>query len=158
MLGPRLTRWIYMGAFAALHRIVLSDLPRRLRYLNTRVCSSLWRRIFTGCTSFCWRVHPGKHSVRALQPDSGCGLRADGVAANGRMPRRFTGTASVRGRGRVAGNCNLRGDRYGGCVHRAAWAQQFTSPGHAAISVALEPVFAVIRRTLWFARPVARRG
>jgi drug/metabolite transporter (DMT)-like permease len=148
--GRSLTKWIYAGAFAALIGLYfLTVPPEGLRYLNRG-------DVFTFVAAGFYAVHiilvgeySQEHSVSALSliQVAGCALMAwplTGFAgAIHWQPVRFAwgwplfvsilicavfATA-------VAFTAQL-------------WAQQYTSPGHAAILFALEPVFAVITSIL----------
>jgi drug/metabolite transporter (DMT)-like permease len=144
--GRSLTKWIYAGAFAALIGLYfLTVPPEGLRYLNRGDVFTFVAAGFYAVHIILVGEHSQEHSVSALSLIQvvGCALMA--------WP--LTG---------IAGAIHWQPVRFGWgwplfvsiliCAVFATavaftvqlWAQQYTSPGHAAILFALEPVFAVI--------------
>jgi drug/metabolite transporter (DMT)-like permease len=144
--GRRLPRWLYAGAFAALIGLYFLTVPAEgLRYLS-------YGYVLTFAAAGLYAVHiilvgeyTGEHSVSALSliQVAGCAAMAWVMTVAGAaihwQPIRFawrwellvaTGVCAVFATA-VAFTAQL-------------WAQQYTSPSHAAILFALEPVFAVI--------------
>jgi len=144
--GRTLTRWIYAGAIAALIGLYFLTVPAEgLRYLNRGDVLTFIAAGFYAVHIILVGEYSQEHSVSALSiiQVAGCALLA--------WP--LTGfSAAIRWQ-------SVRFD-WGWPLFLAIlicavfatavaftlqiWAQQFTSPGHAAILFALEPVFAVI--------------
>jgi drug/metabolite transporter (DMT)-like permease len=144
--GRSLTRWIYIGAAAALVGLYFLTVPAEgLRYLNR---GDVWTFIGAGF----YAVHiilvgeySQEHSVSALSliQVAGCavmawplmafagGIRWQPVRFEWGWPLAITILICAVFATAVAFTVQL-------------WAQQYTSPGHTAILFALEPVFAVI--------------
>src|SRR5580692_1130300 len=144
--GRRLTNWIYLGAFAALIGLYFLTIPAEgLRYLNRG-------DVFTFVAAGFYAAHiilvgdfTQEHSVRALSliQVAGCAVMAwplaGAAAAIHWQPARFSGRWELWLGIMI---CAVFATAVAFTVQ--LWAQQFTSPGHAAILFALEPVFAVI--------------
>jgi len=144
--GRSLTKWIYAGAFAALIGLFfLTVPPEGLRYLNRG-------DVFTFVAAGFYAVHiilvgeySQEHSVSALSliQVAGCAFMAwpltgfagaihwQAVRFDWGWPLFLSIVICAVFATAVAFTVQL-------------WAQQYTSPGHAAILFALEPVFAVI--------------
>jgi drug/metabolite transporter (DMT)-like permease len=144
--GRSLTRWIYGGAVAALIGLYFLTVPAEgLRYLN-------YGDVLTFIGAGFYAVHiilvgefTQEHSVSALSliQVAGCGLMAWPLtfasAAIHWQPIRFVWSGELLLAILV---CAVFATAVAFTVQ--LWAQQYTSPGHAAILFALEPVFAVI--------------
>jgi drug/metabolite transporter (DMT)-like permease len=144
--GRKLTNWIYAGAFAALIGLYFLTVPAEgLRYLNRG-------DVFTFVAAGFYAVHiilvgefAEEHSVSALSliQVAGCALMAWPLMAVAHaihwQPIRFIWSWEL-----LLGItiCAVFATAVAFSVQ--LWAQQYTSPGHAAILFALEPVFAVI--------------
>jgi drug/metabolite transporter (DMT)-like permease len=158
--GQKLTSWIYGGAFAALVGLYFLTVPiEGLRYLNrgdvlTFVAAGLYAAhiILVG-------EYTQEHSVSALSL-----IQVGGCAA---MAWVLTGASAVihwqpirfdwRWELLVAtGVCAVFATAVAFTVQ--LWAQQYTSPSHAAILFALEPVFAVITSYLVLHERLTPRG
>jgi drug/metabolite transporter (DMT)-like permease len=144
--GRTLTRWIYAGAFAALIGLYFLTVPTEgLRYLNHG-------DVFTFIAAGFYAVHiilvgeySQEHSVSALSliQVAGCAVMAWpltlAASAIHWQPVRFAWGWSLF---LSIGICAVFATAIAFTVQ--LWAQQYTSPSHAAILFALEPVFAVI--------------
>ena len=144
--GRRLTNWIYLGAFAALIGLYFLTVPAEgLRYLNRG-------DVLTFVGAGLYAVHiilvgdfTQEHSVSALSliQVAGCAVMAwpltGFTSAIHWQPVRFTGGWWLWIGILI---CAVFATAVAFTVQ--LWGQQFTSPGHAAILFALEPVFAVI--------------
>ena len=144
--GRSLTKWIYAGAFAALIGLYfLTVPPEGLRYLNRG-------DVFTFVAAAFYAVHiilvgeySQEHSVSALSliQVAGCAVMAwplMGFAGAIRwQPVRFDWGLPL-----IASIMICAVFATAVAFTAQLWAQQYTSPGHAAILFALEPVFAVI--------------
>ena len=144
--GRRLTHWLYAGAFAALVGLYFLTVPAEgLRYLNYGDVLT-----FVGAGSYAVHIilvgeFTGEHSVSALSliQVAGCAAMAWVMTGAGaavhwqpaRFDRRWELLAAI-------GVCAVFATAVAFTVQ--LWAQQYTSPSHAAILFALEPVFAVI--------------
>jgi len=144
--GRRLTRWIYAGAFAALIGLYFLTVPAEgLRYLNRGDVLTFVAAGFYAVHIILVSEYTQEHSARALSliQVAGCALMAwplTGAAAAIRwQPVRFSGSVGLWV---GIGICAVFATAVAFTVQ--LWAQQYTSPGHAAILFALEPVFAVI--------------
>ncbi len=144
--GRRLTRWIYLGAFAALVGLYFLTVPAEgLRYLNRGDVLTFVGSGFYAVHIILVGEYTQEHSVRALSliQVAGCALMAwpltGFTAAIHWQPARFSGRWELW-LGIVI--CAVFATAVAFTVQ--LWAQQYTSPGHAAILFALEPVFAVI--------------
>lgn len=143
--GRRLTNWLYAGSFATLIGLYFLTVPAEgLRYLN-------YGDVLTFIAAGLYAVHiilvkefTGEHSVSALSLIQ--------VAGSAAMAWLMTGAGaaihwqSVRFEWRwellaALGVCAVFATAVAFTVQ--LWAQQYTSPSHAAILFALEPVFAV---------------
>jgi drug/metabolite transporter (DMT)-like permease len=144
--GRRLTYWLYAGAGAALVGLYFLTVPAEgLRYLN-------YGDVVTFVGAGLYAVHiilvgefNGEHSVSALSliQVAGCAAMAWLMTGTGAaihwQPVRFP----LRWELLVAtGVCAIFATAIAFTVQ--LWAQQYTSPSHAAILFTLEPVFAVI--------------
>ena len=144
--GRRLTRWIYWGAFAALVGLYCLTVPAEgLRYLNRGDVLTFVAAGFYAVHIILVSEYTQEHSVRALSfiQVAGCALMAwpltGAAAAIHWQAVRFSGSGQLW-LGIVI--CAVFATAVAFTVQ--LWAQQYTSPGHAAILFALEPVFAVI--------------
>lgn len=144
--GRRLTKWIYSGAFAALIGLYFLTVPAAgLQYLNRGDVLTFVGAGFYAVHIILVGEYTQEHSVRALSliQVAGCAVMAwpltGFTAAIHWQPARFTGSLSLWV-GIVI--CAVFATAVAFTVQ--LWAQQYTSPGHAAILFALEPVFAVI--------------
>jgi drug/metabolite transporter (DMT)-like permease len=144
--GRRLAYWLYAGAFAALIGLYFLTVPvEGLRYLN-------YGDVLTFVAAGLYAVHiilvgefSGEHSVSALSliQVTGCAAMAWVMTGTGAaidwQPVRFEWRWELL----VAiGVCTVFATAVAFTVQ--LWAQQYTSPSHAAILFALEPVFAGI--------------
>jgi len=144
--GRSLTRWIYVGAFAALVGLYFLTVPAEgLRYLNRGDVLTFVAAGFYAVHIILVGDYTQEHSVRALSliQVAGCAVMAwplmGAAAAIHWQPMRFSGSWGLW---LGIGICAVFATAVAFTVQ--LWAQQFTSPGHAAILFALEPVFAVI--------------
>jgi drug/metabolite transporter (DMT)-like permease len=144
--GRRLTYWLYGGAFAALNGLYFLTVPAAgLPYLS-------YGDVLTFVAAGFYAVHiilvgefTGEHPVSALSliQVAGCAAMAwvmTGVgAAIHWQPVRFAWRWELLAAIAV---CAVFATAVAFTVQ--LWAQQYTSPSHAAILFALEPVFAVV--------------
>src|SRR5258708_10741753 len=144
--GRRLTGWIYLGAFAALIGLSFLTVPAEgLRYLNRGDVLTFVAAGFYAVHIILVGDYTQEHSVRALSliQVAGCAVMSwplmGAAAAIHWQPMRFSGSSGLWLGIAV---CAVFATAVAFTVQ--LWAQQFTSPGHAAILFALEPVFAVI--------------
>jgi drug/metabolite transporter (DMT)-like permease len=144
--GRSLTRWIYVGAFAALIGLYFLTVPAEgLRYLNRGDVFTLVAAGFYAVHIILVGEYSQEHSVSALSliQVAGCALMAwplTGFAgAIHWQPVRFAWGWPLFVSILI---CAVFATAVAFTVQ--LWAQQYTSPGHAAILFALEPVFAVI--------------
>jgi drug/metabolite transporter (DMT)-like permease len=144
--GRSLTRWIYVGAFAALVGLYFLTVPAEgLRYLNRGDVLTFVAAGFYAVHIILVGEYTQEHSVRALSliQVAGCAVMAwplmSAAAAIHWQPMRFSSSWSLW---LGIGICAAFATAVAFTVQ--LWAQQYTSPGHAAILFALEPVFAVI--------------
>ncbi len=119
--GRRLTRWIYLGAFAALIGLYFLTVPAEgLRYLNRGDVLTFVGSGFYAVHIILVGEYTQEHSVRALSliQVAGCALMAwpltGFTAAIHWQPARFSGRWEL-----WLGHRDLRGVRDGGGVHRA---------------------------------------
>jgi drug/metabolite transporter (DMT)-like permease len=144
--GRRLTNWIYLGAFAALVGLYFLTVPAEgLGYLNRGDVLTFVAAGFYGVHIILVSEYTQEHSVRALSliQVAGCALMAwpltGAAAAIHWQPARFSGRWELW---LAIVICAVFATAAAFTVQ--LWGQQYTSPGHAAILFALEPVFAVI--------------
>jgi len=144
--GRRLTRWIYVGAFGALVGLYFLTVPSEgLRYLNRGDVLTFIGAGFYAVHIILVGEYSQEHSVSALSliQVAGCALMAWPLTAVAGaihwQPVRFEWNWPLL-MGIVI--CAVFATAVAFTVQ--LWAQQYTSPGHAAILFALEPVFAVI--------------
>jgi len=158
--GRTLTRWLYVGAFASLAGLYFLTVPAEgLRYLNRGDVLTFIGSGFYAVHIILVGEYSQEHSVSALSliQVAGCALMA--------WP--LTG---------FAGAIHWQAIRFTWgwplflaiviCAVFATavaftlqlWAQQYTSPGHAAILFALEPVFAVITSYLFLHERLSARA
>jgi drug/metabolite transporter (DMT)-like permease len=149
--GRTLTRWIYAGAFAALIGLYILTVPAEgLRYLNRGDVMTLVAAGFYAIHIILVGEYSQNHSVSALSliQVAGCALMAWPLtgfsAAIHWQPARFEWGWPLFGAIVI---CAVFATAVAFTVQ--LWSQQFTSPGHAAILFALEPVFAVITSYLF---------
>jgi len=144
--GRTLTKWIYGGAFAALIGLYLLTVPAEgLRYLNRGDVFTLVAAGFYAVHIILVGEYSQEHSVSALSliQVAGCAFMAWPLAgfagAIHWQPIRFDWGWPLFAAIII---CAVLATAVAFTVQ--LWAQQYTSPGHAAILFALEPVFAVI--------------
>ena len=144
--GRSLTRWIYAGAFAALIGLYFLTVPvEGLRYLNRGDVLTFAAAGFYAVHIILVGEYSQEHSVSApsLIQVAGCAAMAwlltAAAAAIHWQPVRFLWGWPLFLSLLI---CAVFATAVAFTVQ--LWAQQFTSPGHAAILFALEPVFAVI--------------
>jgi len=144
--GRRLTRWIYVGAFGALVGLYFLTVPSEgLHYLNRGDVLTFIGAGFYAVHIILVGEYSQEHSVSALSliQVAGCALMAWPLTAVAGaihwQPVRFEWNWPLL-MGIVI--CAVFATAVAFTVQ--LWAQQYTSPGHAAILFALEPVFAVI--------------
>src|ERR1700751_1396397 len=144
--GRSLTRWIYAGAFAALIGLYFLTVPAEgLWFLNRGDVLTFVAAGFYAVHIILVGDYTQEHSVRALSliQVAGCAVMAwaltGAAAAIHWQPARFSGRWELW---LAIVICAVFATAVAFTVQ--LWAQQFTSPGHAAILFALEPVFAVI--------------
>ena len=144
--GRKLTRWIYVGAFAALVGLYFLTVPSEgLLYLNRGDVLTFIGAGFYAVHIILVGEYSQEHSVSALSliQVAGCAVMAWPLTAAGAVihwqPVRFEWSWPL-----LVGIliCAVFATAIAFTVQ--LWAQQYTSPGHAAILFALEPVFAVI--------------
>ena len=144
--GRKLTRWIYVGAFAALVGLYFLTVPSEgLRFLNRGDVLTFIGAGFYAVHIILVGEYSQEHSVSALSliQVAGCAVMAWPLTAAGGVihwqPVRFEWNWPL-----LVGIliCAVFATAIAFTVQ--LWAQQYTSPGHAAIVFALEPVFAVI--------------
>jgi drug/metabolite transporter (DMT)-like permease len=158
--GRSLAKWIYVGAFAALIGLYFLTVPAEgLRYLNRGDVLTFVAAGFYAVHIILVGEYSQGHSVSALSviQVTGCGVMAwplTGFAgAIHWQPVRFDWGWPLLGAIII---CAV----FATAVAFTAqlWAQQYTSPGHAAILFALEPVFAVITSYLLLHERLSRRA
>jgi len=144
--GRTLTKWIYAGAFAALIGLYFLTVPiEGMRYLNRGDVLTFVAAGFYAVHIILVGEYSQEHSVSALSliQVAGCAVMAwplSGFAgAIHWQPVRFDWGWPLSVAILV---CAVFATAVAFTVQ--LWAQQYTSPGHAAILFALEPVFAVI--------------
>jgi drug/metabolite transporter (DMT)-like permease len=158
--GRSLAKWIYVAAFAALIGLYFLTVPAEgLRYLNRGDVLTFVAAGFYAVHIILVGEYSQEHSVSALSviQVAGCGVMAwplTGFAgAIHWQPVRFDWGWPLLGAIII---CAV----FATAVAFTAqlWAQQYTSPGHAAILFALEPVFAVITSYLLLHERLSRRA
>src|SRR3974390_1122476 len=144
--GRKLTRWIYVGAFAALVGLYFLTVPSEgLRFLNRGDVLTFVAAGFYAVHIILVGEYSQEHSVSALSLIQvvGCALMAwpltGAAAAIHWQPVRFLWGWPLSLSILV---CAVFATAVAFTVQ--LWAQQYTSPGHAAIVFALAPVFAVV--------------
>src|SRR6516165_7007927 len=149
--GRKLTRWIYVGAFAALVGLYFLTVPiEGLRYLNRGDVMTLVAAGFYAIHIILVGEYSQEHSISALSliQVAGCALMAWPLTAFSAVirwqPIRFDGGWPLL---LAIVICAVFATAVAFTLQ--LWAQQYTSPGHAAILFALEPVFAVITSYLF---------
>jgi drug/metabolite transporter (DMT)-like permease len=144
--GRSLTKWIYAGALAALVGLYFLTVPMEgLRFLNRGDVLTFVAAGFYAVHIILVGEYSQEHSVSALSL-----IQVTGCAV---MAWPLTGFSAAIGWQTVRFDwgwplflsiliCAVFATAVAFTVQ--LWAQQFTSPGHAAILFALEPVFAII--------------
>ena len=144
--GRKLTPWIYAGAFAALGGLYfLTVPPEGLRYLNRGDVLTFIGAGFYAVHIILVGEYSQEHPVSALSliQVAGCAVMAWPLTVSAGaihwQPVRFAWSWPL-----LLGIlvCAVFATAVAFTVQ--LWAQQYTSPGHAAILFALEPVFAVV--------------
>jgi drug/metabolite transporter (DMT)-like permease len=158
--GRSLAKWIYAGAFAALIGLYFLTVPAEgLRYLNRGDVLTFVAAGFYAVHIILVGEYSQEHSVSALSviQVAGCAVMAwplTGFAgAIHWQPVRFEWGWPLFGAIII---CAVFATAVAFTVQ--LWAQQYTSPGHAAILFALEPVFAVITSYLLLHERLSRRA
>jgi drug/metabolite transporter (DMT)-like permease len=158
--GRSLAKWIYAGAFAALIGLYFLTVPAEgLRYLNRGDVLTFVAAGFYAVHIILVGEYSQEHSVSALSiiQVAGCAVMAwplTGFAgAIHWQPLRFDWGWPLFGAIII---CAVFATAVAFTVQ--LWAQQYTSPGHAAILFALEPVFAVITSYLLLHERLSRRA
>jgi len=143
--GRRLTKWIYLGAFAALVGLYFLTVPAEgLKYLNKGDVLTFVAAGFYAVHIILVGEYTQDHSVRALSLIQvvGCALMAwpltGAAAAIHWQPVRFAWRWDLLVSIVI---CAVFATAVAFTVQ--LWAQQYTTSGHAAILFTLEPVFAV---------------
>lgn len=144
--GRSLTRWIYAGAFAALIGLYFLTVPvEGMRYLNRGDVLTFIAAGFYAVHIILVGEYSQEHSVSSLSliQVAGCAVMAWPLAAFAGgirwQPVRFEWGWPL-----ILSILICAVFATAVAFTLQLWAQQFTSPGHAAILFALEPVFAVI--------------
>jgi drug/metabolite transporter (DMT)-like permease len=158
--GRTLTKWIYAGAIAALVGLYFLTVPvEGLRYLNRGDVLTFIAAGFYAVHIILVGEFSQEHSVTALSliQVGGCALMAWPLTG-------FAGAIHWQ-LARFDWGWPLFGSIVICAVFATAiaftvqlWGQQYTSPGHAAILFALEPVFAVITSYLWLQERLTARA
>jgi len=158
--GRALTKWIYAGAFAALIGLYFLTVPAEgLRYLNRGDVLTLIGAGFYAIHIILVGEYSQEHSVSALSliQVAGCAAMAWPLTAfSGAIrwqPVRFDWGWPLFLAILI---CAVFATAVAFTVQ--LWAQQYTSPGHAAILFALEPVFAVITSYLFLHERLSARA
>lgn len=144
--GRALTKWIYVGAFAALIGLYFLTVPAEgMRFLNRGDVMTFVAAGFYAIHIILVGEYSQGHSISALSliQVAGCALMAwplTGFSASihWQLVRFEWGWPLIV----AIVICAVFATAVAFTVQ--LWAQQYTSPGHAAILFALEPVFAVI--------------
>lgn len=149
--GRTLTKWIYVGAIAALVGLYFLTVPvEGMRYLNRGDVMTLVAAGFYAIHIILVGEYSQNHSISALSliQVAGCALMAWPLTAFSAairwQPIRFEWGWSL-----VVSVVICAVFATAVAFTLQLWAQQYTSPGHAAILFALEPVFAVITSFLF---------
>lgn len=149
--GRTLTRWIYGGAFAALIGLYFLTVPTEgMRYLNRGDVMTLVAAGFYAIHIILVGEYSQEHSISALSliQVAGCALMAWPLTAFSAaihwQPIRFDWGWPLALAILI---CAVFATAVAFTLQ--LWAQQYTSPSHAAILFALEPVFAVITSYLF---------
>jgi drug/metabolite transporter (DMT)-like permease len=158
--GRTLTKWIYAGAFAALIGLYFLTVPAEgLRYLNRGDVLTLIGAGFYAIHIILVGEYSQEHSVSALSliQVAGCAamawpLTAFAGAIRWQPVRFYWGWLLFL----AILICAVFATAVAFTVQ--LWAQQYTSPGHAAILFALEPVFAVITSYLFLHERLSARA
>jgi drug/metabolite transporter (DMT)-like permease len=158
--GRTLTKWIYAGAFAALIGLYFLTVPAEgLRYLNRGDVLTLIGAGFYAIHIILVGEYSQEHSVSALSliQVAGCAamawpLTAFAGAIRWQPVRFYWGWPLFL----AILICAVFATAVAFTVQ--LWAQQYTSPGHAAILFALEPVFAVITSYLFLHERLSARA
>jgi len=158
--GRSLTKWIYVGAVAALIGLYFLTVPTEgMRFLNRGDVMTFIAAGFYAVHIILVGEYSQEHSVSALSliQVAGCavmawpltgfagGIHWQPVRFEWGWPLIFSILICAVFATAVAFTLQL-------------WAQQYTSPGHAAILFALEPVFAVITSYLVLAERMSARS
>ena len=149
--GRTLTKWIYVGAIAALIGLYFLTVPAEgMRYLNRGDVMTLVAAGFYAIHIILVGEYSQNHSISALSLIQvvGCALMAWPLTAFSAaihwQPVRLEWGWSLAVSIVI---CAVFATAVAFTVQ--LWAQRYTSPGHAAILFALEPVFAVITSFLF---------
>ena len=158
--GRTLTRWLYVGAFASLVGLYFLTVPAEgLRYLNRGDVLTFIGSGFYAVHIILVGDYSQEHSVSALSliQVAGCAFMAwplTGFAgAIHWQPVRFTWGWPLL---LAIVICAVFATAIAFTLQ--LWAQQYTSPGHAAILFALEPVFAVMTSYLFLHERLSARA
>jgi drug/metabolite transporter (DMT)-like permease len=158
--GRALTRWIYVGAFAALIGLYFLTVPAEgLRYLNRGDVMTLVAAGFYAIHIILVGEYSQSHSISALSliQVAGCALMAWPLtgfsAAIHWQPAHFEWGWPLLSAIVI---CAVFATAVAFTVQ--LWAQQYTSPGHTAILFALEPVFAVLTSYLFLHERLTARA
>jgi len=158
--GRRLTKWLYAGAFAALLGLYFLTVPAEgLRYLNRGDVLTFIGSGFYAVHIILVGEYSQEHSVSALSliQVAGCAVMAWPLTAFAGLTRyapvRFDWGWPLFWAILI---CAVFATAVAFTVQ--LWAQQYTSPGHAAILFALEPVFAVITSFLVLGERLSARA
>jgi drug/metabolite transporter (DMT)-like permease len=158
--GKNLSKWVYGGAAAAVAGLYLLTVPEAgFAHLNRG-------DLFTLVAALLYAVHiilvgeyTRKHSVEALSvlQVAACGALAGAAsavgAASGLEPARFSWTWGL-----IEGVliCAVLATAVAFSIQ--LWAQQYTTPSHAAILFTLEPVFAAVTSYFLMGERLGRRA
>ena len=158
--GRTLTRWLYVGAFASLIGLYFLTVPSEgMRYLNRGDVLTFVGSGFYAVHIILVGEYSQEHSVSALSLNqvAGCAVMAwplTGIAgAIHWKPLRFSWGCPLF---LAIVTCAVFATAIAFTLQ--LWAQQYTSPGHAAILFALEPVFAVITSYLFLHERLSARA
>jgi drug/metabolite transporter (DMT)-like permease len=158
--GRSLTKWIYAGAVGTLVGLYFLTVPvEGMRYLNRGDVLTFVAAGFYAVHIILVGEYSQGHSVSALSliQVAGCLVMAWPLTAFAGATRwqvvRFDWGGELLLSILI---CAVFATAVAFTVQ--LWAQQFTSPGHAAILFALEPVFAVITSYLWLHERLSGRA